>query len=98
MDKAVCEKCCGSKDIHILAEYAGLKSVLVQVGKLSDPSVNLYYLVCEHRFIAKDNDLFYAKMGGCGEKFFKRLSPEYFKGTCKYVLEHLMKQFNQKEK
>lgn len=97
MNKVVCEKCCGGKDIHILAEYAGQDRILVQVSKLSDPSVNLYCMVCSHTFMADKDDVICTKRGGYGEKLFKRLSPEYFKGTCPYVLEHLMKQFNGKE-
>lgn len=99
MNKDVCVKCCGSKDVHILAEYAGDRHILVQIGKLSDPSVNLYCMWCEHRIIAGKNDLFYAKIAGrgYGEKLFKRLTPEYFKKTCPYVLEHLMSEFNSKE-
>ena len=93
MDKTICEKCCGSKDISIychLQKGGGTHRDLIisSVAKMSDPRFNLYQTVCHNSFIIKNNEIPYFVISG--EKLFEKLSPDYFRGTCPYVLEHLI--------
>lgn len=101
MNKAICEKCCGSKDISISCRihYGGETHgdlIISSVAKMSDPRFNLYQTVCHNSFIIKNNEIPYSVISD--EKLFEKLSPDYFRGICPYVLEHLINECFHEEK